>query len=113
MAIFLLGKISIIKILIATTSPIILHHANLSRSSPLRKLCLHHSHLLKNHVPHEWNVERLHLAGYLCPIADFEKSPNFMMTLLNAYDEDGEERFVRGTKRKKAHVRFLLEGVVR
>ena len=47
----------------------------------------------KNHVPHEI-VERLQLAGCLCLVADFTKSPND-----DVYDEDGEER---GTKRKKA-----------
>ena len=47
----------------------------------------------KNHVPHRI-VERLQIAGYLCLVADFTKSPND-----NIYDEDGEER---GTKRKKA-----------
>ena len=91
MAIFLLGKISIIKILIVMTSPIILHHANLS--SPLRIIFTPFSLTSKNHVPHEI-VERLQPAGYLCLVADFTKSPND-----NIYDEDGEER---GTKRKKA-----------
>ena len=49
----------------------------------------------KNHVPHEI-VERLQLAGYLCLVADFKKSPK---DNISSYNEDGEER---GTKRKKA-----------
>lgn len=74
------------------TNPKTQCHVNLS--SQLKKLYLHHSHLLTR-IMFLTKLERLKLAAYLCLIADFTKSPND-----DIYDGDGEKR---GIRRKKAH----------